>query len=166
MSQIGSRASQRSRGVAKNSYVDESLFGGKKPASGTGNRMAPTHTVKTATGMISLDELRNIRTKTEKNNQNDAVIIGAKDLDRIKMATVVKTKEQTIQEKKLAEEQKNMALAKSQARKAKMQELDQKRAQKIKPTEFQEAEKNKAETLLSKAQKQLDSEMDDVKHMN
>ena len=27
-------------------------------------------------------------------------------------------------------------------------------------------EKNKAETLLSKAQKQLDNDMDDVKHMN
>jgi hypothetical protein len=60
-SQIGSRASQRSKGgVAKDSYVDETLFGGKKPAtaaSGRGNA-----------AVISLDELRTIRQKTEKNN--------------------------------------------------------------------------------------------------
>ena len=47
-----------------------------------------------------------------------------------------------------------------------MQELDAQRATKVKPNEFQNAEKNKAETLLSKAQKKLDNEMDDVKAMN
>ena len=44
--------------------------------------------------------------------------------------------------------------------------MDAQRASKIKPNEFQVTEKNKAETLLSKAQKKLDEEMDDVKHMN
>lgn len=64
-SQMGSRASQRSRGgVAKDSYVDETLFGGKggkKPstaASGARGNAA----------VISMDELRTIRAKTEKNN--------------------------------------------------------------------------------------------------
>lgn len=36
----------------------------------------------------------------------------------------------------------------------------------MKPDEWQVQEKNKADTLLSKAQKQLDEELDDVKHMN
>jgi len=48
-----------------------------------------------------MDELRTIRTKTEKNNQNDAVIITKGDLERIKEATTIKTKDQIIQEKKL-----------------------------------------------------------------
>ena len=39
-------------------------------------------------------------------------------------------------------------------------------ADKVKSTEWQKAETNKAETLLSKAQKKLDEELDDVKHMN
>ena len=47
-----------------------------------------------------------------------------------------------------------------------MQMMDQTRAMKVKPSEFQQNEKNKADTLLSKAQKKLDEEMDDVKHMN
>ena len=93
---MGSRASQRSRGgVAKDSFVDETLFGGKKGAKpGTANGAA----------VISLDELRTIRQKTEKNNQNDAVIISKNDLERIKMATSIKSKEQLIAEKKLMEE--------------------------------------------------------------
>ena len=44
--------------------------------------------------------------------------------------------------------------------------MDQTRAAKVKPNDWQMAEKNKADTLLSKAQKKMDEEMDDVKHMN
>lgn len=44
--------------------------------------------------------------------------------------------------------------------------MDASRATKAKPSEFQQNEKNKAETLLSKAQKKLDNDMDDVKAMN
>jgi hypothetical protein len=40
-----------------------------------------------------LEELRTIRGKTEKNNQTDAVIISAKDMERIREATTIKTKE-------------------------------------------------------------------------
>lgn len=89
---MGSRASQRS----KNSYVDEALFGSKKAGAEA--------TVKTAAGIITLDELRTIRGKTEKNNQNDAVVLSKNDLLRIKDATTIKTKDQILGEKKLAEE--------------------------------------------------------------
>ena len=121
-SQVGSRASKRSQ----NSYVDESLFG-KKGAQGG---------VKTSTGVITLDELRNIRGKTEKNNQNDAVIISKNDLMRIKDATTIKTKDQVLQEKALLEEQKEAAAAKAKARKERMQQLDQTRANKMKPNDW------------------------------
>ena len=43
------------------------------------------------------------------------------------VATTIKTKDQVAEEKKLAEEQKNAAMAKSKARRTKMQELDAKR---------------------------------------
>lgn len=80
----GSRASQRSRGgVSKASHVDETLFGNSKSKAGAANGVA----------VVSLEELRDIRRKTEKNNQNDAVIISKGDLERIKAATTVKTKE-------------------------------------------------------------------------
>ena len=50
-----------------------------------------------------MDELRDIRQKTEKNGQNNAVIISKNDLDRIRDATTIKTKDQILQEKKLAD---------------------------------------------------------------
>lgn len=86
---MGSRASQRPK-VGKTSYVDESLFGGaKKPGTGAPGARG---TVSTSAGVITLDELRTIRGKTVKNNQNDAVVIDRKDLERIKEATTIKTK--------------------------------------------------------------------------
>ena len=84
--------------------------------------------MKTSSGVISLDELRNIRGKTEKNNQNDAVIISKNDLMRIKDATSIKSRDQVLQEKALLEEQKEAAAAKAKARKERMQALDQTRA--------------------------------------
>jgi len=116
--------------------------------------------------VVSVEELRKIRKNTEKNNQQDAVIITANDLARIKDATVIKSNEQRIKERALLDEQKQAAMAKSKARKTKMVEMDQTRATKVKPEEWQVQEKIKAETLLSKAQKQLDEDLDDVKHMN
>ena len=84
--------------------------------------------MKTSSGVISLDELRNIRGKTEKNNQNDAVIISKNDLMRIKDATSIKSRDQILQEKALLEEQKEAAAAKAKARKERTQALDQTRA--------------------------------------
>lgn len=43
-----------------------------------------------------MDELRRIREKTSKNNQNDAVIITRTDLERIKVSTTIQTKDQVI----------------------------------------------------------------------
>ena len=72
--------------------MDEALFGGSKDKSNAG------------VGIISQDELRSIRAKTEKNTKNDAVVISKNDLNRIKDATVIKTKDELINEKKLLEE--------------------------------------------------------------
>lgn len=72
--------------------MDEALFGGSKVKSNAG------------VGVISQDELRAIRAKTEKNTKNDAVVITKNDLNRIKDATVIKTKDELINEKKLLEE--------------------------------------------------------------
>jgi len=47
-----------------------------------------------------------------------------------------------------------------------MVEMDKSRASKIPPTEQQLVDKEKSETLLTKAQQMLDEEHDDVKHMN
>lgn len=52
------------------------------------------------------------------------MVISKTDLDRIKDATTIKTKDQIIQEKRLADQQKAAALAKSKAKKEKMIKMD------------------------------------------
>jgi hypothetical protein len=47
-----------------------------------------------------------------------------------------------------------------------MQAMDRERANKIPPTDIEQAQRNKDVGILSKAQAQLDEELDDVKHMN
>jgi hypothetical protein len=149
------------------SHIDETLFGKGSTAKAAGRgHVAAATAVRTSAGVITLDELRGIRGSAVMNKKNDAVVISKAELDRIKDATTVKTKDQVIVEKKLAEEQKTAALAKSKAKKAKMMEMDQARATKIQPTGWQKEETAKNNNLRSKAQKRMDDDLDDVKHMN
>lgn len=165
---IGTNRIKLQSRASKRSNVDETLFGNKQAASNAGGSKAgkfPTG-VKTSAGFITMDELRAIRQKTEKNSQNDAVVISKTDLDRIKDATTIKTKDQIIQEKRLADQQKAAALAKSKAKKEKMIKMDQARSQKVQLSEQQKYQVAQNETLLSKAQKAIDNDLDDVKQMN
>ena len=57
-------------------------------------------------------------------------------------------------------------MAAAKARKQRMVEFDKNRANMLPPSEQQVIEKEKNETLLTKAQQMLDEEHDDVKHMN
>ena len=52
------------------------------------------------------------------------MVISATDLARIKNATVVKSKEDVLREKKTIQEQKNAQMEISKARKERMQKLD------------------------------------------
>ena len=47
-----------------------------------------------------------------------------------------------------------------------MMDMDRERNNKVPSTEYQVIQKEKNETLLTKAQMMLDEEHDDVKHMN
>jgi hypothetical protein len=98
------------------SNVDDSLFGKKGGKS-----------VKTGAGVITMDELRNIRKTTEKSGKADAVIISKDELARIKDATTIKTKTDLIEDKKYKEEMRNTQMAASKARRAKMAMADTKR---------------------------------------
>jgi hypothetical protein len=57
-------------------------------------------------------------------------------------------------------------MAASKLRKTKMQQHDMKRSQKVPMTENEKVNEFKTVGILSKAQAQMDEELDDVKHMN
>ena len=54
--------------------------------------------------VVDKDELREIRKKTEKGQKSDAIVITHTELERMKAATRIQTKEQESQHRKLLEE--------------------------------------------------------------
>lgn len=69
----------------------------------------------------------------------------------MRAATKIQTKDQEFQQRKLLEEQKDQQMAAAKARKARMMDLDKERGNKLPLTEQQQYDKNKNETLLTKA---------------
>ena len=67
--------------------------------------------------VVDKDELREIRKKTEKGQKSDAIVISHSELERMKAATKIQTKEQESQHRKLLEEQKDQQMADAKARK-------------------------------------------------
>lgn len=70
------------------------LIGSKKPA---GSKAGDVPTV-------TKEELRDIRGKTEKGQKSDAIVISQSELERMRGATKIQTKEQEFQQRKLLEE--------------------------------------------------------------
>ncbi len=66
---------------------------------------------------MTKEQLREIREKTVKGQKSEAIVINQGELERMKAATKIQTKEQEIQQKKLLEEQKDSAMAAAKARK-------------------------------------------------
>jgi hypothetical protein len=66
----------------------------------------------------------------------------------------------------MSKQQRDSAMGQSNARKAKMQAMDRERALKVPASDIEQSQRNKDVGILSKAQAQLDEELDDVKHMN
>jgi len=109
------------------------------------------NTKKKETNTLTKEQLRDIREKTEKGLKSEAIVIKQDELERMKGATKIQTKEAEAQQRKLLEEQKESAMAAAKARKQRMLDLDKERAQKMPPTEQQTLDKEKAEGLLTKA---------------
>ena len=116
---------------------------------------------------MSQADLNDIREKLIKQpNMANAAIITENELKRIRASTAIVTKREKEEKKKIDDEQKQQAMGPSNARRARMAENDKNRASKVPPNDNEVAAKKKADNLLSKAQMQMDEELDDVKHMN
>ena len=116
--------------------------------------------------MITSGELSQIRQQLNQTNFNKSKvgIVDKTDLERIRQECVIKEKSQLLAERKTMDEQKTQQMAVAMARRQRMQMQDRERAAnaplEVKTNKFGE------NTLLSKAQEQMDEDYDDVKHMN
>lgn len=66
---------------------------------------------------LTKDQLRELRDKTDKGQKSEAIVLKADEVERMKAATKIQTKEQESQQRRLLEEQKDSAMAAAKARK-------------------------------------------------
>ena len=86
--------------------------------------------------ILGADELRELRDKLGKTSDvSNAAIITKDELERIKKATVIETKEEKKQKKKIADEQLAQTMSNANARKSRMADADKTRASKMPPTQ-------------------------------
>lgn len=116
--------------------------------------------------VVTQDMLRSIRDETVKKPSRQAAVIDRNEIEKMKSRTKIETAEMIKEQAKLATQMRDTKLADSNARKARMQAMDKERANKVPPSDIEQANRNKDVGILSKAQAQLDEELDDVKHMN
>lgn len=151
-----SKMSYKSKG---GSYVDQTLF--SSPSKQQQSQFA-----KAGASILSINDLRKVREQTEKGLQKDAIILPREELDRIRLASKIVSKDQEKQEKQLYEEQKEKQRVLHNAKKKRMLQMDRERANKLPPSEFQVEDRQQKEGLLKNAQEMFDEEKDDVKTMN
>jgi len=85
---------------------------------------------------------------------------------RMKQAAIVLTKEDQIQQKKIADEQNEKMLAVARAKKQKMMEIEAERKKLVPETEGEVEERMRNDNFLARAQAVMDERRDEVKQMN
>jgi hypothetical protein len=111
-------------------------------------------------------EVHNLKDKALKGKQADAVIIRASELERIKESTKVIGKEQEADEKKRLQAEKEKERLAAETMKTKIKSFDETRTKKPSATVYRKEGKDKNETLLTKAEKAMDEDLDAVESMN
>jgi hypothetical protein len=96
--------------------------------------------------------LRSIRQECEKKPSGKGAVLNQNDIARMKQSTKIETADDKKQAAMKAQEERDIAMAKSNARKAKIQALDKERAAKIQPNDIEIGQRQKDMGILSKAQ--------------
>mmetsp|Transcript_15984 Transcript_15984/g.42017 ORF Transcript_15984/g.42017 Transcript_15984/m.42017 type:complete len:526 (-) Transcript_15984:66-1643(-) len=99
--------------------------------------------------------------------KQDAVVIPASELNRLRDAATLMTKEEEMEHRCRQEEALQERLAKSQARKEKIRQMEEERKKNMMMGgEEKEGRPGQKNSVLERAKQMLDEDMDDVKHMN
>merc|ERR1719409_676307 len=99
--------------------------------------------------------------------KDNAVIIPASELNRLRDNATILTQAEQQENKLRAEEAYNQRMKKSQDRKEKMLQMEEERRKNARlGNEVDKAARAQKNSVLEKAKQMMDEEMDDVKHMN
>jgi hypothetical protein len=151
-SSVGSTASQsrRYRRVAGSSQVDNTLFGDSKGS------------IRGGAGVISRGSLSMLTSERD----GDVVVLSRSELGRIKRSSEVTSREEEQERAAYQEIEKRKALEASRIRKEKMIRMEEERKRNAPKGELEVQMIGTKNKILEDAQRALDEELDDVKHMN
>ena len=134
--------------------MDEALFGAKAGNSGQA-------------GKITEAEIQKVKTLVLKGSAPEtAAVIPLSEIQRMKAAAVLKSKEEMLSEQKVLEEQKEQQRSAAKARKERMMHLEAERQKAAPLTESEKEQKERDKFFKERAKQMLDQEYDDVKTMN
>jgi len=156
LSRSGGRVMQ-----GRTANVDETLFGSTSPRKTNKNDGKEI----LITGKDTV-RVRNKMNRSAATKQENAVIIPASELNRLRDNATLLTKAQHEENKRRAEEQYNERMKKSQVRKEKMLQMEEERKKNALLAEDGKEGQAQKNSVLEKAKQMLDEDMDDVKHMN
>eukprot|EP00899_Mesostigma_viride_P005653 jgi/Mesvir1/15089/Mv14730-RA.1 len=167
-----SRASGRStrsgyRVVSRQSEVDETLFGnaGIADKHGHAKRDSQVETLdKAPPGRSKLSSIR--QAAGPKDDVPDAVVLTPADLERMRSACTITTSLEKEQRRAAQGEERERTRAAANERKARMIQMEEERKKRMPMTETERLKAEQDAKLLSRANSQLEAELDDVKRMN
>jgi len=145
------------------SHVDESLFGSKdKTAARRGGSDKEIQIV----GKDTVQVRKKFSRVAGAGAAQDAIVIGASELDRLRNHAKLLTKEEELEQKKRADEAYAERMKKSIARKEKIRQLEEERKKNALLADNEKDGRAQKNSVLERAKNMLDEDMDDVKHMN
>lgn len=139
--------------AGKASYVDESLFG---------NTSGNTATTK----LPSIGRNNSAHEKKGKPQGSDVVTVSARELERMLKGSPVMTADDISAAKRAADAKREQAQAVSKARKDKMLKLEEEARRNAPLTETEQLTRQANGATRSRADKLLEEQKDEVKHMN
>lgn len=98
--------------------------------------------------------------------KNDAVVIPASELNRLRNNSRLLTREEEMEQKRRQEEANLERMQKSHARKEKIRQMEEERKKNAMLHEQEKDNRAGKNSVLERAKQMLDEDMDDVKHMN
>ena len=116
---------------------------------------------------MSQQEIKKITSKVLAGTvPENASVIPISEIQRMKAAAVLKTREEELSEQKIIAEQKEQQRAAAKARKDRMMQLENERQKAAPLTESEKEQKERDKFFKDRAKQMLDQEFDQVKEMN
>jgi len=158
-------ATRNYRTVNVNADIDETLFG-NGGANKTVMRKGGDEKETMIIGKDTVIVRKKVSAGRAAAGHNDAVIIGASDLSRIRDNAKLMTREEETEQKMCAEDAHNARMQKSIARKEKIMMMEEERKKNARMAEGGGQERAQRNGVLERAKNMMDENLDDVKHMN